>query len=58
MSRLLMNLLQWEFNLIPSKVLKEDKAEYIQALIDAQKKDDDGIFIRAEGLIPRPSGAK
>ena len=45
MSRLLMNLLQWEFNLIPSKVLKEDKAEYIQALIDAQKKDDDGIFI-------------
>ena len=52
MSRLLMNLLQWEFNLIPSKVLKEYKAEYIQALIDAQKKDDDGIFIRAEGLIP------
>ena len=44
MSRLLMNLLQWEFNLIPSKVLKEDKAEYIQALIDAREKDDDGLF--------------
>ena len=44
MSRLLMNLLQWEFNLIPSKVLKEDKAEYIQALIDSREKDDDGLF--------------
>ncbi len=45
MSRLLMNLLQWEFNLIPSKVLKEDKAEYIQALIDARENDDANIFI-------------
>ena len=44
MSRLLMNLLQWEFNLIPSKVLKEDKAEYIQALIDTREKDDDELF--------------
>lgn len=44
MSRLLMNLLQWEFNLIPSKVLKEDKAEYIQALIDSREKDDDSVF--------------
>ncbi|MCR5123661.1 MAG: Fic family protein [Treponema sp.] len=44
MSRLLMNLLQWEFNLIPSKVLKEDKAEYIQALIDAREDDDANIF--------------
>ena len=45
MSRLLMNLLQWEYGLIPSKVLKEDKAEYIQALIDSREKDDDSIFI-------------
>ena len=45
MSRLLMNLLQWEFNLIPSKVLREDKAEYIQALIDARENEDDSIFI-------------
>lgn len=44
MSRLLMNLLQWEFNLIPSKVLKEDKVEYIQALIDSREKDDDSVF--------------
>ena len=45
MSRLLMNLLQWEYGLIPSKVLKEDKAKYIQALIDSREKDDDSIFI-------------
>lgn len=45
MSRLLMNLLQWEFNLIPSKVLREDKAEYIQALIDARENEDDSIFV-------------
>ena len=45
MSRLLMNLLQWEFNLIPSKVLKEDKAEYIQALVDSREKEDESIFI-------------
>ena len=44
MSRLLMNLLQWEFDIIPSKVLKEDKTEYIQALIDAREKEDVNIF--------------
>ena len=44
MSRLLMNLLQWEFDITPSKVLKEDKAEYIQALIDAREKEDVNIF--------------
>ena len=43
-SRLLMNLLQWEFNLIPSKVLKGDKSEYIQALVDARVNDDVKIF--------------
>ena len=44
-SRLLMNLLQWEFGVLPTKVLKEDKAEYIQALIDARENEDTGIFI-------------
>ena len=39
-----MNLLQWEFDVIPSKVLKEDKAEYIQALVDAREKDDESLF--------------
>lgn len=32
MSRLVMNQLQFEFGLVPSKIVKDDKAEYIQAL--------------------------
>ena len=44
-SRLLMNLLQWEFGVQPTKVLKEDKVEYIQALIDAREQEDIGIFL-------------
>ncbi|MBR3698281.1 MAG: Fic family protein [Bacteroidales bacterium] len=43
-SRLLMNLLQMEFDVLPVKVLKEDKATYIQALIDTREKEDIGIF--------------
>lgn len=42
--RLLMNLLQWEFGVLPVKVLKEDKAEYIQALIDTREREDISIF--------------
>lgn len=44
-SRLLMNLLQMEFDVLPTKVLKQDKAQYIQALIDAREKEDIQIFI-------------
>jgi len=44
-SRLLMNLLQMEFDVLPTKVLKDDKAEYIQALIDSREGDDISIFI-------------
>ena len=43
--RLLMNLLQMEFDVLPTKVLKEDKAEYIQALIDTREREDISIFI-------------
>lgn len=43
--RLLMNLLQMEYDVLPTKVLKEDKGEYIQALIDSREKEDTGIFI-------------
>jgi Fic family protein len=39
MSRLVMNHLQYEFGLVPVKIVKEDKAEYIQALVEARKKD-------------------
>lgn len=45
MSRLLMNLLQMEYDELPTKVFKEDKAEYIQALIDARDAEDPDIFI-------------
>lgn len=44
-SRLLMNLLQMEHDVLPIKVLKQDKAEYIQALIDARELDDINIFL-------------
>ena len=43
--RLLMNLLQMEYDVLPTKVLKEDKAIYIQALIDTRENDDLNIFI-------------
>ena len=45
MARLVMNMLQWEYNLIPVKVLKEQKAEYIQALIDTREQDNEDIFV-------------
>ena len=44
MSRLVMNMLQFEFGLIPTKVLKEQKAEYIQALNDTRDQQDESIF--------------
>lgn len=40
-----MNLLQMEYGVLPSKVSKEDKAEYIQALIDTREAEDTDIFI-------------
>ena len=43
--RLLMNLLQMVFGVLPTKVLKEDKAEYIQALIDTREEEDINIFL-------------
>lgn len=45
MSRLVMNMLQWEFGLVPVKVLKEQKAEYIQALNDSRNQADETIFL-------------
>ncbi len=43
--RLLMNLLQMEFGVLPTKVMKEDKAKYIQALIDTRETEDLEIFL-------------
>ena len=44
-SRLLMNLLQMEFGVLPTRVLKEDKGDYIQALIDTRDNEDIEIFL-------------
>ena len=37
MSRLVMNHLQYEFGLVPVKIVKDDKAEYIQSLVDSRE---------------------
>lgn len=34
-----------EYDILPTKVLKEDKTEYIQALIDTREAEDIDIFI-------------
>lgn len=44
MSRLVMNHLQNEFGLIPSKVLKEDRGEYLKSLILSKEKESEVPF--------------
>jgi Fic family protein len=44
MARLIMNYIQFEFGLIPTKILKEDKEEYIKALVETREKEDLTIF--------------
>lgn len=44
-SRLLMNLLQMEYGVIPMKVFKEEKAEYIQSLEDSRDNNSPRAFI-------------
>ena len=44
MARLVMNMLQFEFGLIPTKILKEDKEEYIKALVATRMDDNLDIF--------------
>ncbi len=44
MARLVMNMLQFEFGLIPAKILKDDKEEYIKALVKTRENDDLSIF--------------
>ena len=45
MSRLIMNHLQHEFGLVPSKVLKENKGDYIEALKKSQEKESEVPFL-------------
>jgi len=44
MARLLMNMIQFEYGLVPARILKEDKEKYIMALIETREKDDKSIF--------------
>lgn len=44
-SRLVMNLLQWEFKLLPTMISKEHKDEYINALILSREQDDENVFV-------------
>lgn len=45
MARLIMNYIQFEFGLVPAKVLKEDKGDYINALIATREADDLSVFL-------------
>ena len=45
MSRLIMNHLQYEFGLVPSKIVKDDKAEYIKALKNSQEEESEAPFL-------------
>ena len=40
-----MNHLQYEFGLVPSKVVKDDKAEYIKALKTSQEEESETPFL-------------
>ena len=44
MARLVMNMLQFEFGLIPAKILKDDQEEYIKSLIATREEEDLNIF--------------
>lgn len=44
MARLLMNMLQFEFGLIPAKILNEDKEAYIKALVATREEENLDIF--------------
>ncbi len=46
MARLLMNWLQFEFQLIPSRIFADDKEEYIKALVETRESDNLNIFRR------------
>lgn len=44
MARLLMNWLQFEYGLIPSRIFSDDKEEYIKSLVATRENDDLSIF--------------
>lgn len=46
MARLVMNWLQFEFGLVPSRIFAEDKEEYIKALVATREDENPDIFRR------------
>lgn len=46
MARLLMNWLQFEYGLIPSRIFADEKEDYIKALVATRESDDLSIFRR------------
>lgn len=46
MARLLMNWLQFEYGLIPSRIFADDKEEYIKALVETRETENLDIFRR------------
>ena len=44
MARLLMNMIQFEFGLVPAKIRTGDKSRYIEALVETREQDDKSIF--------------
>ena len=45
MARLVMNMIQREFGVVPAIVKKDRRAEYIKSLADSQSSDDAAVFI-------------
>ena len=43
-TRLMMNMIQRQLGLVPSIIIKEDKGEYIQSLVDSRENDDSTIM--------------
>ena len=44
MARLVMNHLQYEFGLVPAKIVKDDKADYIKSLVDSRDMESSEPF--------------
>ncbi len=44
MARLVMNWLQFEYGLIPSRIFADDKEEYIKALVETRENENHDIF--------------
>lgn len=44
MARLVMNWLQFEYGLVPSRIFADDKEDYIKALVDTRECEDVSIF--------------